>query len=228
VSYKNADTDYMWFKADGTRRTVTTAQLIGYDLQRTPVKYDDSGPNKIRFIMIIKSGSVLNSVERNRMFKDFILPIMWDNSWNDYGHEKENRPDTEQKLWSGLGAELCTQGVMDSVTGWSTSYTTFTGGKAVINSSIIWTILMSGSNVLISNLKTYRLAVDVSNYISGALRVGVGNVAHAVNGDTINGNGSYVFYITLNDALIPQAAIVTAWDVAPKMSLDNLSIKEVL
>jgi len=95
--YIAADTDGVWFNSDETPRTATEAELIGYDLQRTPVKYLDDVPNSIKAIMILRSA--VTGSKRDRMFRDFHLPIMWDNSWNDYGHEKYNRPDTEQILY---------------------------------------------------------------------------------------------------------------------------------
>jgi len=98
AAYIAADTDKIWFKTDATQRTVTTAELIGYDLQRTPVKYLDNSPNSIEAIMILSSA--VTGSKRDKMFTDFRLPIMWDNSWNDYGREKSNRPDTEQILWT--------------------------------------------------------------------------------------------------------------------------------
>jgi hypothetical protein len=100
ATYKAADTDYIWFKTDETPRTTTEAELIGYDLQRTPVKYDDASPNSIRWIGILKLATTLTATQRNNLFKSFYLPIMWDDSWNDYGHSKENRPLTEQVLWT--------------------------------------------------------------------------------------------------------------------------------
>ncbi len=106
--YITADTDYIWFKPDETRRIVTTAELIGYDLQRTPVKYDDNEPYAIRAIMILKVGESLTSVERDRLFRDFWLQPYWDNSENDYGHIKGNRTLYVQNLWPIYESELMT------------------------------------------------------------------------------------------------------------------------
>ena len=99
AAYIAADTDYIWFKTNTSQRTATTAELIGYDLQRTPVKYDDDLPNTIGWIGILKSTTVLTAIERNNLFLSFHLPIMWDNSWNDYGVMKNNRSIIEQILW---------------------------------------------------------------------------------------------------------------------------------
>lgn len=98
AAYIAADTDYIWFKTDASQRTTTTAELIGYDLQRTPVKYLDASPNTLQEIIILKVGEVLTTDELNQLFAYMHLPIMWNDSWNDYGYEKENRA-LEQVLW---------------------------------------------------------------------------------------------------------------------------------
>ena len=97
ASYIAADTDNIWFLPDGTQRIATTAELIGYDLQRTPVKYDDTNPYAIQAIIILKSGEVLSAGTRDNLFKYMWLPLLWDNNLNAYGHIKENR--VGQNLW---------------------------------------------------------------------------------------------------------------------------------
>lgn len=94
--YIAADTDYIWFKTDETQRTVTTAELIGYDLQRTPVKYQDASPNEIVAIIILNAA--VTEVKRDKLFRDMWLPILWDNDLNGYGHIKDNR--IGQQLWT--------------------------------------------------------------------------------------------------------------------------------
>lgn len=98
VTYIAADTDYIWFKTDETQRTTTTAELIGYDLQRTPVYYGDVSPNAIVAIMILKSGETLTDDENNRLHRDMHLSIFWDGIENDYGYLKDNR--VGQQLWT--------------------------------------------------------------------------------------------------------------------------------
>lgn len=99
IDYIAADTDYIWFKPDGTIRTPTTSDLISYDFQRTPIYYLDNSPNSIVAIMILKSGTNITGITRNKLFHDFHLPIMWDNSLNEYGRVKSNRGAT-QVLWT--------------------------------------------------------------------------------------------------------------------------------
>lgn len=94
--YIAADTDYIWFKTDASQRTATEAELIGYDLQRTPVKYNDDSPNSIRAIMILSSA--VTGSKKNKMFGDFWLSILWDNNLNANGHIKDNR--VGQQLWT--------------------------------------------------------------------------------------------------------------------------------
>lgn len=95
ATYIAADTDYIWFKTDTTQRTPTEAELIGYDLQRTPVKYDDASPNSIRAIMILSSA--VTGSKRDKLFRDMWLMTLWDNDLNAYGHIKSNR--ATQNLW---------------------------------------------------------------------------------------------------------------------------------
>jgi hypothetical protein len=90
AAYIAADTDYIWFRStDSSQRTVTTAELIGYDLQRTPVKYTDDAPHTIEAIIILNSA--VTGTKRNNLFRDFWLPILWDNNLNGNGHVKANR-----------------------------------------------------------------------------------------------------------------------------------------
>lgn len=95
--YIAADTDYIWFKTDESQRTVTTAELIGYDLQRTPVKYEDESPNEIVAIIILNAA--VTGTKRNYLFRDMWLPVLWDDSFSDYGHIKDNR-GAGQQLWT--------------------------------------------------------------------------------------------------------------------------------
>lgn len=97
VPYIAADTDYIWFKTDATPRTTTTAELIGYDLQRTPVKYLDDAPNTIEAILILSSA--ISASKRDRLFKDFHLSQFWDNDLNVNGYVKSNRSGS-QLLWT--------------------------------------------------------------------------------------------------------------------------------
>jgi hypothetical protein len=97
--YLAADTDKIWFNLANVNRDVTEAELIGYDLQATPVKYDNSAPHTIRAIMI--RDGVFTAAQRNLMFNDFLLHPLWDNAWNAYGVIKANR-GFAQILWTPI------------------------------------------------------------------------------------------------------------------------------
>lgn len=98
AAYIAADTDYIWFKTDATQRTTTTAELIGYDFPRTPVKYEDDAPYAIVAIMILKSGETITGTKLNKLFQDMWLHTLWDNNLNAYGHIKGNK--LAQTLWT--------------------------------------------------------------------------------------------------------------------------------
>jgi hypothetical protein len=98
AAYKSADTDYIWFKTDATQRTTTTAELIGYDLQRTPVKYGDVSPNTLTEIVILKAGESLTTSEVNSLHAYMHLSMFWSGVENDYGYLKDNR--VGQQLWT--------------------------------------------------------------------------------------------------------------------------------
>ena len=97
-SYLAADADKIWFKANGTRRFVAESELVSYDLQSTLVKFDDDTPNYIRELAITNAGSVFTASERDYVFDYLSLPIMRDDSLNDFGHLKSNR-GLEPNLW---------------------------------------------------------------------------------------------------------------------------------
>lgn len=117
AAYIAADTDYIWFKQDASQRTTTTAELVTYDLPRTPVKYDNTSPNQIRAIMILKAGQNFSTFFYNRMFFDFWLSIYWDGLLNKSGRIKDNRA-MGQNLWTPEPTSLRPACVLDGNTKW--------------------------------------------------------------------------------------------------------------
>jgi hypothetical protein len=81
------------------QRTVTTAEIIGYDFTKTFVKYDDSIPYQIREIIILKSGESLTTDEMNSIRVYMRLSIWWDNTLNAYGNVKGNR-GSGRSVWT--------------------------------------------------------------------------------------------------------------------------------
>lgn len=92
ADYIAADSDKIWFKVDdSSQRTVTTAELIGYDFSRTLVYYEDTSPNSIKAILILKSGATLSSAKDQKARIDLHLSVWWDGTLSSYGNLKDNR-----------------------------------------------------------------------------------------------------------------------------------------
>jgi hypothetical protein len=97
ATYIAADTDYAWFKTDGSVSDMTDSRLNSYDLQRTPVQFDDLTPNTNRRISILLSTVTLLGTLRDNVFKTWHLSFLWDNNNNQNGYHKDNR--VAQNLW---------------------------------------------------------------------------------------------------------------------------------
>ena len=96
--YIDADSDNVWFLADEAQRVTATSDLIGFDLQRTPVKYENDSPYAIEEIVILKSGVTLNASEINSLHAYMKLPLFWSGTLNAFGILKGNR-GSEQLLF---------------------------------------------------------------------------------------------------------------------------------
>ena len=97
--YLAADTDQIWHYTDDAIREVLEADLIGYDLQHTPVKYLDDAPNSIEAIMILSSD--VTGTKLNKMHSDFHLPLYWSGVLNENGYVKSNRV-LAQSVWTPI------------------------------------------------------------------------------------------------------------------------------
>ena len=87
--YITADTDHVWFKADGTQRTLKTSYAVGFDFARTIVKYDSASPHLVRAILILSSD--LETSKENKLRTDFSLSLWGSGVLSAYGELKENR-----------------------------------------------------------------------------------------------------------------------------------------
>lgn len=96
--YLEADMDYVWFKLNEERRTATKQDLVCWDFTRTFIKYDDEPTNDIRIIGILGKTKILTNEEIDLLFQIFELPIFWNDTYNDYGHEKN-----KEMIGLGLG-----------------------------------------------------------------------------------------------------------------------------
>ena len=98
--YRNADTDYIWHSTSLAWRTVTEAEIVGYDFPRTPVYFNDDVPNSFRELLILKAGETLTADELINVHHNFRLPILWSGVWVDEGYEKSNRGIAQQYIWT--------------------------------------------------------------------------------------------------------------------------------
>ena len=120
ATYIADDSDYCWFKPDGSVSTMTSARLVGYDFARTIVKYDSTTPYMERRIGVLKSSVILTTAQSNKLRNDFQLSTWWSNTLSLYGYLKGNRA-SEQSIWtpefvappipSGLTLSLISGGV---------------------------------------------------------------------------------------------------------------------
>ena len=97
--YLNADSDFIWHYTSGGIRTVSEAELVGYDFSRTLIKYEDDSPNSIEWIAILKNGFTATSAFLDKMHLAFRLPIYWGGTLNDNGVLKSNR-SLERSVWT--------------------------------------------------------------------------------------------------------------------------------
>ena len=156
--YIAADTDYIWFKTDESQRTPTTAELIGYDLQRTPVKYGDTAPNAIEGIIILNAEVTGDKLDK--LHTDFRLPLFWSGVENVNGFVKSNRgfakntwyaETTPAELPTGLTLTLL------SGTGVQIDWTDNSGGTAPTE---IWGKIDSGEYLLLYTIDAGTVTKD--------------------------------------------------------------------
>jgi uncharacterized protein (TIGR02145 family) len=97
-TYKNADTDYCFWKPDASESICDGNRLIAYDFTRIIVKYLDVAPYTITVIMILSSTITPGSTKEDKMYNDFDLSIWWNGTLNSYGVPKGNRT-TARNVW---------------------------------------------------------------------------------------------------------------------------------
>lgn len=155
------ESDTLWFNfLTGLNRTVTTAELIGFDISRTPVRYGDSSPYSLEGIMILKSGTSFSEEDRNRLFKEFRLSVLWDNSFNPYGYLKGNKGLT-QVLWRVLGDEMVSNKTFETNAGWTESAKfTIHDGRAYYFNDTTGSYTLTLTGVLFEVGASYLLEFD--------------------------------------------------------------------
>lgn len=179
-AYRAADTDNIWFKQNLDQRLVTFSELIGFDLQRTPVQYDHFSPNYIRKLGIIRDDVVLTEEERVQLHHFFKLPIMWSGFWVDEGYEKSNRPLDEFYFWEPeIDYE---QELLDYIEGLATALSY--SEKVLLNDFIITTKSIFSINNLSEFFDT--LHIDASETEESSLINMAKNDHHGTKGGAVH------------------------------------------
>lgn len=173
ASYISADTDYIWFKTDASPRITTTDELIGYDLPRTWIKYDNVSPYAIREILIPKAGETFTTTEMNNIRDYCQLPIFWSGVFSLNGNLKQNRPLPKKYTWltaqSGLTLSLISGGVKIDWTDNSggTAQTEIWGKSDSGTSALLYTInagtVTKNDTVAPVDLRYYKIRAKYTN-----------------------------------------------------------------
>jgi hypothetical protein len=91
TTYLNADgSDDFWYNISDVRQQRTLADLIGYDPQRTFIKYADFDPFHVYAIGILKTGETLTDDDKNKLSHFFKLHMFYFGVLNDHGYMKDN------------------------------------------------------------------------------------------------------------------------------------------
>jgi hypothetical protein len=125
-----------------------------------------------------------------------------------------------------LGSEEVVNGSFDTDSDWSkgTGWT-ISGGKANVNSTSFTDLSQTvGSSVG----KTYKITFEVSNYVEGSVKVLLGYGSVPVSPTlTVSANGTYEVEANPN-AVNPQRLYVSTQTATTNLSIDNVSVKEVI
>jgi hypothetical protein len=87
--YQTYDTDKIWFKSDLVQRTVTQAEIVGFDFSKTIVKFLSTSPFTPDYIMILSSAFA--TANENKMRDEFLLSNWWNDTNSEHGEVKDNR-----------------------------------------------------------------------------------------------------------------------------------------
>jgi hypothetical protein len=144
----------------------------------------------------------------------------------------QNRLDRFSIDVGGFGPELIYNGdfALDS-TGWgyNLAYVTFTGDGCNLNTALTYsTAINTASDIAISYGVTYRVSVDITSYTSGSIKIGLGNTSYGDYSGELSSAGTHVINITHTNVSAPHDLVVFTWTSGAVMTIDNISVKEVL
>ena len=132
---------------------------------------------------------------------------------------------------AAYGSELITNGDMGSATGWvlDDAGSSVTGGAMVVNSANNYTTMFS-QLISMTVGHTYKIEFDVTSYTSGSIRFILGDINTGTNKNDISYYEPQHVSVELlfdNAATTVEIAFYS-WSAGCVMSIDNVSVKEVL
>ena len=124
-----------------------------------------------------------------------------------------------------FSSEKVVNGTFDTNSDWSVgSGWTISGGKANVNST---SLADMSQDIGSSTGKTYKITFEVSNYVSGSVKVLLGYGSTPVSPAlTASANGIYEVEATPN-VTNPQRLYISTQTATSNLSIDNISVKEV-
>lgn len=132
---------------------------------------------------------------------------------------------------SPYGDEIITNGdFSDGSTGWGLSTgATVSGGVLVLNTANNYSSLVDRTTAVGIVLNhTYKIELDVTSRTSGSFKFGLGNTSNGVYSVEISATGHYSFELTQTNSSAPDDIVIFSWSSGANLSIDNISIMEVL
>jgi len=83
--------DNLWFDGVGNQNDVTNIQLYSQDYNQTVVMCGHQSPYDVSRIGLLRSGTVMNQAQLDRIHEDFELWVFWSGVLNEFGFIKDNR-----------------------------------------------------------------------------------------------------------------------------------------
>lgn len=122
-----------------------------------------------------------------------------------------------------LGADLISNGGFDSDTVWIKGVG-WTIGGGVASATNVNTAAALVQGIAIAAATTYKIRIEVSNYVGGVCQIWLGAVYSGVE---INGNGVFTAEVTTGDPLASSTLSLEGYTNFTA-DLDNITVKEIL
>lgn len=128
------------------------------------------------------------------------------------------------------GPELITNGTFDSSTGWALSTgASISGGVLIINTASNYSSIVDRtSSIGIQLNHTYLIEFEIVSRTSGSVKFGLGNTSNGVYSIEYNSTGVKSFQLTQTNTSAPDDLVFFTWSSGANLTIDNVSIREVL